>query len=261
MIEPPNFTFLNTKDRMRNTTVICCILLCILFGLSACNKNNTNPSPVDTTGSDPKYQPGDTLELRGDTSNNDQTALLYSRDAGIPNSHYPSFIALSSDKLGGIDGKYRSVMKFRIRHIDDATSSNPPPIQKAELYLYQYNALTDLDLYTVKQDSSNGVELRRIVGDWGDSTVTWGTQPALAQGSANPLEDVVTISPIKTPLPAGTSDDRVIDVTDMMRKVFADQSNKGFLLKLTNEDANAGRSYGSFASPLVSKRPRLVIYF
>ena len=105
------------------------------------------------------------------------------------------------------------------------------------------------------------MELHRIIGDWEDSTVTWNTQPALAQGSANSLEDVVMIPSVTTPLPAGTSDDRVIDVTDIMRKVFTSQSNKGFLLKLTNENGNAGRSYGSFASPLVSKRPRLVIYF
>jgi hypothetical protein len=246
---------------MKSVTIICCILLCILFGLSACSKSNVDPSPVDTTGSDPKYQPGDTLVLRGDTSNNDQTALLYSRDAGIPKSYYPSFKALNSDGSGGVIGKYRSVMKFRIRHIDDSTSSNPPPIQKAELYLYQYSTPAELNPYTIQQDASNGVELHRIVGDWEDSTVTWVTQPALAQGSANPLEDVVIIPPVTTPLSDGVADNLVIDVTDMMRKVFESQSNKGFLLKLSNEDANAGRSYGSFAAPLVSKRPRLVIYF
>ena len=247
---------------MKNTTVICCILFCILFGLSACNKNNdnVNPPPVDTTGNGDKYQPGDTLELRGDTSNNDETALLYSRDGGVSNAGFTSFKAISNG-FGGVNGKYRSVMKFRIRHIDDSTVSNPPPIQKAVLYLYQYAAPTDVDPYTIQQDTGNTLELHRIIGDWEDSTVTWNTQPALAQGSANPLEDVVMIPSVTTPLPAGTSDDRVIDVTDIMQKIFTSQSNKGFLLKLTNENGNAGRSYGSFASPLVSKRPRLVIYF
>src|SRR3954453_5246409 len=149
---------------MKTTTFICCILLCILFGLSACNKNNdnVNPSPVDTTGSGgddtlspPKYQPGDTLEVRGDTSKNDETALLYSRDGGISNPYFSSLKVLSSG-FGGDNGKYRSVMKFRLRHINDTMSSNPPQIQKAELYLYQYNAPTDLDPYTIQQDTSNG---------------------------------------------------------------------------------------------------------
>lgn len=247
---------------MRNTAIVYFILLCILIGVSACSKNNdtVNPPPTDSTLNPPKYQPGDTLDVRGDTSNNDMTALLYSRDAGVSNAGYPTLMALGGG-FGQANGKYRSVLKFRLRHIDDSTSENPPPVKKAILYLYQYSAPTDLDPYTVQQDPANGLELHRIVGDWQDSSVTWNTQPAVASGSANPLEDVVMIPAITTPLAAGTSDNLEIDVTDMMRNILTNESNKGFLLKLSNENANGGRSYGSSASPLASKRPRLVIYF
>lgn len=199
------------------------------------------------------------MELRGNTSS-DMTALLYSLDSGISSPDYPSFAA-AGNGFGGNNGKYRSLMKFKIRHIDEPSLDKLPLVRKAVLYLYQYHASPDLNPYRLEQDSSNGLELHRITGYWQDSTVTWSTQPALAQGSANSLEDVVTIPPVAVPLIAGTNDNQEIDVTDMMRKIFESSDNKGFLLKLTHEAGSAGRSFGSFACPNVSKRPKLVVYF
>jgi len=257
---------------MKNVVVICCFLLCSLLGLFACTKNSGNapvppPNSTDTSSptdddtlSPPKYAPGDTLVIRGDTSNNDESVLLFSGNGGISMPDFPSFIALGKG-FNVTNDRARSIMKFRLRHISDSSRNEPPQIQKAVLYLYQYHLPADQDPYAIQQSADNGLELHRIVGDWQDSTVTWSTQPSLAQGSANPLEDVVMIPPIATPLPAGTTDNQVIDVTDMMRTIFASHSNKGFLLKLTNESVAAGRSYGSFACPAVSKRPKLVLYF
>lgn len=259
---------------MKNGTFICCILLCGFLSLIACSKNNDNSSPVtpptDTTttpnpdstntGGGPKYQVGDTLILRGDTSNNDETALISSKGADLNTPDFPNFVAIGKD-FGGATGKYRSAMKFRIRNLDDSSRDNPPPVKKAVLYLYQYHMPTDIDIYTIPQDSNNAVELHRIIGDWRDSTITWNSQPNLANGSTNSLEDFVTIPAIATPLPSGTKDEQEIDITDMMRKIFESRSNKGFMLKLANENGQVGRSFGSFACPNNKKRPKLVIYF
>jgi hypothetical protein len=258
---------------MKKTMVICCILLCSLIGLFACTKNRNDAQPVPPpSGTDttlptdgdtlnpPKYAVGDTLILRGDTSNNDKTVLLYSGNGGVSTPGFPSFTALGKG-FSATNDRTRSIMKFRIRNLDDSSRDNPPPVQKAVLYLYQYTDPAGLNPYAAQQHTENSAELHRIIGDWQDSTISWHTQPALAEGSANPLEDVVIIPAVITPLQAGANDNQVIDVTDMMRKIFADRSNKGFLLKLTNEDAEVGRSFGSFACPNANKRPKLVVYF
>jgi hypothetical protein len=257
---------------MKNVVVICCIIVCSVFGTIACTKDTGNVQPVpppsgsDSTPTDvdtsnpPKYAPGDSLIVRGDTSNNDETVLIHYGDGGIGIPDFPSFAAVGNG-FEAISGKDRSIMKFILRHITDSSRDNPPPVKKALLYLYQYTDPSLRNPYSVHQSDSNSLELHRIVGDWKDSTVTWSTQPALAQGSANPLEDVVTIPAITTPLAAGTSDNVVIDITDMMQKIFESHSNKGFLLRLTYESVSAGRTFGSPACPNPNKRPKLAIYF
>jgi len=243
---------------MRNVRVMCCMLYCGLLSFSSCTKDKGD---TDTDMLIPKYGPGDTMELRGSISNGDMTALLYSLDEDISKSEFPSFTALGNG-FGDKRGRYRSLMKFRIRHLDEPTAYNPPPVQKAVLYLYQYYACSDLNPYINELDTNNTAELHRVVGYWQDSAVTWKTQPALATGAANPLEDVVMIPAITTAARvAGTNDDQVIDVTDMVRKVFESRENRGFLLKLNNESINSGRSFGSFACPNINKRPKLVVYF
>lgn len=253
---------------MTKITVSCCVLLvCVLF---ACSKNDSVPSlppspPVDTTvpieiDTLPKYAPGDTLIVKGDTSNGDESVLLLSGFDDIARPNYPS-IAVIGKAFGNRQGKDRAIIKFRLRHVADSSKDNPPPIQKAVLYLYQYNVGTDQDPYLRQQNGNNAIELHRITGDWQASTVSWNTQPDLASGSTNILEDVVTIPAITTPLTAGATDDQQIDITDMMRKIFESHENKGFLLKLADESLNGGRSYGSFTCPDQGKRPKLVIYF
>jgi hypothetical protein len=241
---------------MKSISAIGCILLCSFFGLFACTKSDNGIDPLKPR----KYNPGDTMELRGNTLGGDETVLLYSRDEGTGNPGFPSFAALGNG-FGGNEGKYRSMMRFVIRHIDEPTLNTPPPVKKAVLYLYQYYQPTDVNPYRTQQDTNNTVALHRIVGDWESSTATWSRQPALAQGSANPLEDVVIIPPVATPLPTGINDNQEIDVTDMMRNIFENRNNKGFLLKLLDENANYGRSFGSVACPNINKRPKLIIYF
>jgi len=257
---------------MKNVTVSCCILLvCSLF---ACRKNNEMVQPLPPSGGvdstiatipapiPPKYVPGDTLIVTGDTSNGDETVLLFS-GLGYDNIAMPNYNAIGviAKGFGNIQGKARSILKFRLRHIDDSFRDNPPPIKKAVLYLYQYSVRTDQDPYIRQQNGNNAIELHRIIGDWQDATVSWNTQPNLATGSVNALEDVVTIPAVTTPLAAGTTDDQQIDITDIMRKIFESHDNKGFLLKMAEESANCGRSYGSFSCPDQGKRPKLVIYF
>lgn len=256
---------------MKNVTFICCFIVCSFFGLVACSKHTDpvqpTPPPVDTTttpGGDTTpspYQPGDTLTLIGSANDTSYpTALLYAGDKGISMPEFPAFKALGKAFVG-TGFRTRSIMKFRLKRVYDSLSPNQPPIQKALLYLYQYTDTASKDPYTVQQDANNGAEIHRVVGYWQDNTITWHTQPKLADSSANPLEDMVTIPPVTTPLAAGTTDNQVIDITDMVRVMFAAHDNKGFLLKLTNEAGVTGRSFGSFACPDASKRPKLVIFF
>jgi len=255
---------------MKSVTVSCCILLvCSLF---ACSKNKDNgqplpPPPVDTTveivtDTLPKYAPGDTLIIIGDTSNGDETVLILSGRGGNTMPNYKSIAAIGS-AYKGIVGMDRSIIKFGLRDVVDSSRDTLPPIQKAVLYLYQYSFSTKYDPYTdtAQQNGNNAMELHRITGDWQASTLSWSTQPTLAKGSANALEDVVTVPAIAIPLAAGTTDDVQIDITDMMRKILESGENKGFLLKMSDERANAARSYGSFSCPDNGKRPKLVIYF
>ena len=256
---------------MKNVTFICCIIVCSFFGLVACSKHHDTvqptPPPVDTSktpGGDTvptTYQPGDTLELIGNPDDTSYpTALLYAGDKGISSPDYPAFTALGKAFVG-TGFRTRSIMKFRLKRVFDSLSSTQPQIQKAILYLYQYTDTANKDPYIVQQDADNGAELHRVTGFWQDTSITWHTQPTLAEGSANPLEDVVMIPAVATPLAAGTTDNQAIDVTDMIREIFATKDNKGFLLKLTNEAGVTGRSWGSFACPDASKRPKLVIMF
>ncbi len=209
------------------------------------------------------FSPGDTLVIKGDTSNGDQTAMVQTafKDNTVPN--FVSYTALGPT-LSGNGGIDRSLMKFRIRDLSDSIRSNPPVVKKALLYLYQYHRPADQDPYGLFQNGDNSLELHRIVGDWDSHTVTWNTQPAVARGAANPLEDVVVIPSVVTPLPAGKNDNQAVDITDMINKIISTGHNEGFLLKLTRQGENAGiygRAYGSYTCPVVSKRPRLILYF
>ncbi len=240
---------------MKHSVAFYGLLVFSFFGLFACSKNNT-----DVSLRSPKYGPGDTMEVRGNINGNDETALLYSLEESENMPAFPAFLA-TGDGFDGVQGKKRSIMKFRIRHVDYDTRFTPPPVQKAVLYLYQYYLPTDQNPYRLQQDTNNAVALHRVAGDWQASTVSWSTQPSLASGAANPLEDVVIIPAVTTPLLPGNNDNQEIDITDMMRKIFETRDNKGLLLKLINENAEVGRSFGSFASPQISKRPKLIIYF
>jgi len=229
---------------MKNVTPVYCILVCSLFTLFSCTKNTEDVNAVLAQNNAGNrlfnadaaaiidYMPGDSLVVKGDTSNGDETVLLHSGYGGISTPDFSSFTALA-EGFGGIQGKDRSIMKFKLRGINDSLRNNPPQIQKAVLYLYQYHRPADRNPYTIPQNGDNSVELHRVVGDWEPNTINWSNQPTLAKGSANPLEDVVMIPPVVTPLPAGTNDDQVVDVTDMVRRIMAAHNYKGFLLKLT----------------------------
>ena len=248
---------------------IYCTLLCSLLTLFSCTKSNIEATAFDQNKVNGKllngdavastdFMPGDSLVVKADTSNGDMTALLHS--AGESTPYFPSLTATDYGALS----TNRSLMKFKLRGISDSLRNNPPQIKKAVLYLYQYHRPADRDPYSIKQTGDNSIEVHRIVEDWDYNTLTWGTQPAVAKGAANPLEDVVVIPAVKTPLPAGTNDDQVVDITDMVRRIIEYRNNKGFLFKLSKQGemtAGAGRAYGSPACPVASKRPRLVIYF
>lgn len=259
---------------MKNTLSAPGILLVYsLFAFFSCTKNNEVNSPAlsqskassrllsnaDALGTT-VFAPGDSLVVKGDTSNGDETILLQTYAPDTNRINFISFVALGPS-LSGNYGIDRSIIKFKLRHVSDSIRNNPPQIQKAMLYLYQYHRPADQDPYTNFQSGDNSAELHRIISDWNSQTVSWNNKPVLANGSANPLEDVVIIPPVTTPLPAGTNDNQELDVTDMVRKIISSRNNEGFLLKLTLEHTVFGRSYGSFACPDRSKRPKLVLYF
>lgn len=239
---------------MKFKSVVCCVLMC---GLFACSKNS---SKLPDTTIPRKYFPGDTMELRGNVNGGDQTVLLYSQNGDVAEADFPAFAAFGKG-FNGNEGRYRSLMKFRIRHIDEPSLNYPPPVKKAVLYLYQYYPAADFNPYRLQQNTDNAAALYRIGGDWSDSTVTWSTQPSLAQGTSTSPADVVILPAVATPQPSGAADNLEVDVTEMMQNVFSNRENKGLLLKMVNEDVSSGRSFGSFACPNVNKRPKLVIYF
>ena len=245
-------------------TYVGMFLSCVIFfgctkDGSGANTNNYTSAINSENRSLLTVQPGDTLVARGDTSRGDQTLLLHSGYGGYSTPNFVSFTALGQN-FGGIDGHDRSIMKFKV---NVNTDENTPTVKKALLYLYQYHRAADNDPYSEPQDASNSVELHRIVSRWDEDSVVWRKQPRVAAGSANPLEDVVIIPAVATPLPAGTNDDQVIDVTDMINKIISTKNNQGILMKLNDnaEQRRYGRAYGSVTCDDVSKRPKLVVYF
>ena len=255
------------------TTCYAFVLLSASF-ISSCSKTESTASSnllnakgssdgVELTG----FASGDSTVIRGDTTHGDQSALIQSRKSpNLRDSNYVGFPAFSGEAWtwDGVVGNERSLMTFSLDRIPPRIRRDPPAITKVLLYLYQYQRNDGLDIYGVEQTMLNEVEIHRIQGNWASNTVTWNHQPKLASGSVNPLEDMITIPAISTPLAMGVKDDIVVDITDMIRRMITDDTNKGFLLKLTEEEEShpyCGRSFGSFTCPLNGKKPRLVVYY
>ncbi len=252
------------------------LFICIVFSCLSCSKikenspaGNVYNATISNTYATATVVivPGDSIVIRGDTSHGDQSALIQSRlDPYLRDNNYLNFPAFNALvwTWSGVPGNDRSLMKFNLARVPISIRDNPPVLKKALLYLYQYQRNDGLDIYTVRQTVSNIAELHRIKGNWISHTVNWNNQPALAKGSANPLEDMVAIPAITTPLARGVQDNIVVDITDMVRRMVVENTNDGVLLKMTPQEEDhpyCGRSFGSFSCPDNSKKPRLVLYF
>ena len=246
--------------------------LCFLLLFFSCTKTNEVTYSLPSSADDftdnrlvslSQFAPGDSLVLRGDTSMGDETAMVQTAFKDNNVNNFVSFTALA-EYLSGNGGIDRSLMKFSLRGFADSGTNAASKIQKAVLYLYQYHRPADNDPYTNPQTDDNSAELHRVVSHWDANTVTWNTQPKLAKNSADSLQDVIIIPAVVTPLPRGTNDNQALDVTAMLKRMLRSGVNEGFMLKLsaTGEAGfDQGRAYGSFACPIVARRPRLVIYF
>lgn len=98
----------------------------------------------------------------------------------------------------------------------------------------------------------NAAWLKRVAGDWADSTITWNNKPE-------------TFSDDQASIPASSSqwnnDVADINVTNMVKTMVDLNENFGFCLQLKNEDIYRSILFGSSEAANKAKRPRLVVKY
>jgi hypothetical protein len=99
---------------------------------------------------------------------------------------------------------------------------------------------------------ANVALLQRIVSPWDEGTVTWNTQPSVTS-----QHEVI--------LPASSleyQEYRYLEVTDMVRDMIQDSDDqKGFLLRLRDEEEFRRLTFASSDHPDPARRPRLEICY
>ncbi len=98
----------------------------------------------------------------------------------------------------------------------------------------------------------NKTWLKRVLGDWDESTITWNNKPATTD--LNQVE-----------VPASTSQWNFnvldIDVTQLVRDMISNNQRYGFVLQLQNEAIYRSIIFASSEVSDATKRPKLVVVY
>lgn len=175
--------------------------------------------------------------------------------ASSSHSGNPDFTAIRWTYSEAGEGTNRSYIKFTGLSNIPATAE----IISAKLSLYGASSGVAAPLGNSYYPGSpyapfgeNGAWLKRVLGNWSDSTITWNNKPA-------------TSDEHQAAIPASTSqwnyDVSDIDVTNMVREMVKKSENYGFCLQLKEEQIYRSILFSSSEANEESKRPKLVVQY
>jgi len=142
---------------------------------------------------------------------------------------------------------WRTLFKFNLNIIPSGAV-----IQSATLYLYSDPTSTGNSGSTNNQLSgSNAVYFEKVTAGWGETTVTWNTQPS-----------TTTNGRIWQQPSTSTTENIQVNLTSFVQEwVNSPSTNYGMRMGLENEQYYRGRSYASEDHTNTAIRPKLVVTY
>jgi hypothetical protein len=173
-------------------------------------------------------------------------AIGFHDGTNTANNNYGTAPQNAAYYIPGIAGPYngnRALIHFSLASIPQTAT-----IVSASLDLYAYYPLGSLPGHT---GTNNACFLQRATSAWTEMAVTWSTQP--------------TVSAVNQVSLAGTNtyslDYLGINVTNLIKDIFAAPNNYGFLLRLQNEVVTNCLSFCSKDNGNPAKVPLLKVYY
>lgn len=102
------------------------------------------------------------------------------------------------------------------------------------------------------ESGHNGCWLKRVTGNWSDSTITWNNKPGTTD------DDMIDVSASDS---RWNFDAPPVDVTNMVNTMVKTGENNGFCLQLQVEEYYRGIVFGSSEHADATKRPKLVVEY
>lgn len=164
--------------------------------------------------------------------------------------------AWTFDNNGCATGQIRSLLKFPGLNVIPQNAT----IISAKLSLY---GVSSSGTFTVGNSyypgsgynpfGTNELWIKRVTGNWAESSVTWNTQPSVTETN-------------RVAIPTSTSqwgyNVTDIDVTEMVKSmVNTSNANYGFCFMLQNETHYRSMTFGSPNNTTAAKRPKLIIEY
>ncbi|WP_179223113.1 DNRLRE domain-containing protein [Pontibacter ummariensis] len=142
---------------------------------------------------------------------------------------------------------WRTLFKFNLNSIPSGAV-----VQSATLYLYSDPTATGNSGTTNNQLSgSNAIYFEKVTGNWGETSVTWNTQPA-----------TTTSGRIWQQPSTSTTENIQVNITSFVQEwVNSPSANYGMRMALENEQYYRGRSYASEEHTNTAIRPKLIITY
>jgi len=175
--------------------------------------------------------------------------------ASANHSGNPDFTAIRWTYSSAGEGTNRSYIKFKELSKIPANAD----IVSAKLSLYGASSGVAAPLgnsYYLESPyasfGENGAWLKRALGDWNASTITWKNKPATTD------EFQASIAPSTSQWNYNVSD---LDVTNMVREMVKKKQNYGFCLQLKEEQIYRSILFSSSEASDKNKRPKLVVKY
>jgi hypothetical protein len=211
------------------------ISLTILFLFSTCNNNN---EVLNTTNPLIQY----TLVLQPDSSAGKDALISFF----YPDTNFGNHKFMHPDcwTIGGNLDIIRALIQFDLSSIpNDATIDSA--------FISFYYAWDPLFTFGTDHYGDNYMLLQRIVEPWQENTATWNNQPKID------TRHTVWIDKFTYPQQDYTD----IDVTLLVRDIYASNKNYGFMLRMADEVPYKITLIASSDYPDASKHPKLVVYY
>ncbi len=219
-------------------------LLSIQFSVSSCTKekiiHDTSYVQVhDTTLAH------DTMKLAIQPCNNQFESSV---DSYYPtgNGNGSTEIAMGAWTHGGAPENNRTYIKFDYSEIPANAI-----IISANLSLWAHHSPTSGNFVDAHFGTANACYIQRVTSDWSLATLSWNNQPITTDANQKVI-----------PQSASSFEDNVgMDVTQLVKDMFAAGKNYGFNIKLQAENTYNIRQYYSSFNGDCDKNPKLVIYY